>query len=385
VQAVEENNLIAASVVSGNRNFEGRINPHTRANFLASPPLVIAYALAGRIDIDLTTEPLGITPAGKPVYLKDIWPSNAEVTGLIEKFVKKELFQKQYKGEQKNSPEWEAIPIEKSEIPAWNAQSTYLREPPFFEELYGAKSPDRNEIKQARVLGMFGDSITTDHISPAGTIMPDSPAGIYLKEKGVSVRDFNTYGTRRGNDQVMSRGTFANVRLKNRLVPGVEGGFTELLPDETQMTIYDAAQIYREREVPLIILAGKEYGTGSSRDWAAKGPGLLGVRVVIAESYERIHRSNLAGMGILPLQFMHGETIDTLGLSGHETFWIGDIDQHLLPGNMIAVKAIHRNGTATKFNTILRLDNLAEIQYYRNGGILPTILLEAQEAHKAQK
>jgi aconitate hydratase len=382
VKAVEENGLIAASVVSGNRNFEGRINPHTRANFLASPPLVIAYALAGHMDADLTTEPLGTTPEGKPVFLKDIWPSNAEVNDLIEKHVQKELFQSLYRKDQKNSAEWEAIPIEKSEIPVWNAESTYLQEPPFFEDLVNGLSPDRNQVAHARVLAMFGDSITTDHISPAGSIMPESPAGLYLKEHGVPVRDFNTYGSRRGNDRVMIRGTFANIRLKNRLVTGVEGGFTSLLPDEQQMTIYDAAMTYKERKVPLVILAGKEYGTGSSRDWAAKGAVLLGVRVVIAESYERIHRSNLAGMGILPLQYIHGENNDTLELSGHETFWIDDLENKLKPGNIIPVKAIHRNGTATFFNTILRLDNLREIEYYKNGGILQTILLEAKEQQK---
>jgi aconitate hydratase len=343
---------------------------------------VIAYALAGHMDVDLTTEPLGTNPEGKPIFLKDIWPSNAEVNDMIEKHVRKELFQSLYRKDQKNSAEWEAIPIEKSEIPVWNAESTYLQEPPFFEDLVKGLSPDRNHVAHARVLAMFGDSITTDHISPAGSIMPESPAGLYLKEHGVPVRDFNTYGARRGNDRVMIRGTFANIRLKNRLVPGVEGGYTQLLPDEQQMTIYDAAQVYKQRNVPLVILAGKEYGTGSSRDWAAKGVGLLGVRVVIAESYERIHRSNLAGMGILPLQYIHGENNDTLELSGHETFWIDDLENKLKPGNIIPVKAIHRNGTATFFNTILRLDNLREIEYYKNGGILQTILLEAKNLQK---
>jgi aconitate hydratase len=382
VKAVEENGLIASSVVSGNRNFEGRINPHTRANYLASPPLVIAYALAGRMDIDLTSEPLATAADGQPVFLKDLWPTNQEVNNLIEQYVTKDLFQKQYKGKQVNSAEWEAIPIQKSEIPVWDENSTYLQEPPFFEELYGGQSPDRAQIMQARVLVMLGDSITTDHISPAGSIMADSPAGKFLQEHGVPVRDFNTYGTRRGNDRVMARGTFANVRLKNRLVPGVEGGYTRLLPDEQQLTIFDAARIYKERGVPLVVLAGKEYGTGSSRDWAAKGPGLLGVRVVLAESFERIHRSNLAGMGILPLQFMHGENVDSLKLSGNEVFFFENLDQRLKPGNSIAVRAIHRNGTATMFNAILRLDNLSEIEYYRNGGILPTILLDAKKAQK---
>ena len=382
VKAVEENGLVAASVVSGNRNFEGRISPHTRANYLASPPLVIAYALAGRMDIDLTSEPLGKTPEGKAVYLKDIWPTSRDVNALIERYVQKELFQKQYYGEHADNPQWDAIPIEKSEIPAWDESSTYLQEPPFFEELTGGKSPDRSQIMQARVLALLGDSITTDHISPAGSIMVDSPAGKYLREHGVTVRDFNTYGTRRGNDRVMQRGTFANVRLKNKLVPGVEGGYTELMPDGTQMTIYEAAQVYKERAVPLVVIAGKEYGTGSSRDWAAKGPGLLGVRVVIAESFERIHRSNLAGMGILPLQFNHGENADTLGLSGHELFYFEDLEAKLKPGHIVSVRAIHRDGRATVFNTILRLDNPSEIAYYRNGGILPTILLDEKEAQR---
>ena len=379
VKAVEENGLIASSVVSGNRNFEGRINPYTRANYLASPPLVIAFALAGRMDIDLTREALGTSSDGKAVYLKDLWPTNQEVNVFIEQYVKKELFQKQYYSEQKNSAEWEGIPVQKSAIPVWDETSTYLQEPPYFDELTGGKSPDRTQISQARVLALLGDSITTDHISPAGSIMMDSPAGKYLQEQGVAVRDFNTYGTRRGNDRVMQRGTFANVRLKNKLVPGVEGGYTKLMPDEQQMTIYDAAQVYKERGVPLVILAGKEYGTGSSRDWAAKGPVLLGVRVVIAESFERIHRSNLAGMGILPLQFNNGENAETLGLSGHELFFFEEIESKLKPGSSIPVKAIHRDGRATMFNATLRLDNPSEIEYYRNGGILPTILLDAKK------
>ncbi|MBI9047958.1 MAG: aconitate hydratase AcnA [Anaerolineaceae bacterium] len=379
VKAIKENGLVASSVVSGNRNFEGRISPDTQANYLASPPLVIAYALAGRMDINLTTEPLGATADGSPVYLKDVWPSNAEVTALIEKYVRKEMFQEEYYGDEKLSEEWKAIPVEKSEIPVWNEKSTYLQEPPFFEELFGNIKVDKTQIKDARILGVFADSITTDHISPAGSIMPNSPAGLYLKENGVKLRDFNTYGSRRGNDRVMVRGTFANVRLKNQMVPGVEGGYTMLLPDEKQMTIYDAAMIYRERNQPLVVLAGKEYGTGSSRDWAAKGAGLLGVRVVIAESYERIHRSNLAGMGILPLQFINGESVQSLGLTGHETITIEGIDKKLIPGNIITVKGTTPDGKTIVFDTKSRLDNLGEVDYYLNGGILPTILLDAKK------
>jgi aconitate hydratase len=382
VKAVKDNGLVVSSVVSGNRNFEGRISPYTQANYLASPPLVIAFALAGRMDIDLTTEPLGTTADGSPVYLKDIWPANAEVTALIEKYVRKEMFQEEYYSDEKLSDEWKAIPVEKSEIPVWNAESTYLQEPPFFEELFGNVTIDKTQVKDARILGVFADSITTDHISPAGAIMPDSPAGLYLQENGVKLRDFNTYGSRRGNDRVMTRGTFANVRIKNQMLPGVEGGFTKLLPDDKQMTIYDAAMVYKERNVPLVVLAGKEYGTGSSRDWAAKGAGLLGVRVVIAESFERIHRSNLAGMGILPLQFVNGDSVSSLDLTGWETIDIENIDQNLKPGAMIPVKATAADGKVTTFEAKLRLDNVGEIEYYLNGGILPTILLEEKKAQK---
>ncbi len=321
VEAIDEGDLVVAAVLSGNRNFEGRISPQTQANFLASPPLVVAYALAGTVDIDMTSEPLGTGKNGQPVYLRDIWPNSAEVEEVIQSSLKPEMFTRSYGQIYTGNETWNEIPSEAGVLYDWNADSTYVQEPPYFTNIKPNMPPPVN-IHDARVLALLGDSVTTDHISPAGTIPSNSPAGKYLIEHGVQPKDFNSFGSRRGNDRVMTRGTFGNIRLKNRLVPGSEGSVTAHLPDGEQMSIFDAAMQYQKEGTPLVILAGKEYGTGSSRDWAAKGTLLLGVKAVIVESFERIHRSNLAGMGILPLQFKPGENVDSLGLTGHETFSI---------------------------------------------------------------
>ncbi|HEV2892845.1 MAG TPA: aconitate hydratase AcnA, partial [Actinomycetota bacterium] len=324
-QAVEEEDLVVASVLSGNRNFEGRINPDCRMNYLASPPLVVAYALAGTMDIDLLEDPLGHDPDGNPVYLRDLWPSSAEVAELIGRAVQSDMFRKSYGQVFEGDERWNTLEVPTGESFAWDDASTYVRRPPYFDGMPATPEPV-TDIHGARVLAVLGDSVTTDHISPAGVIKRDSPAGDYLTELGVAVKDFNSYGSRRGNHEVMIRGTFANIRLRNRLAPGTEGGFTRHLPDGEQMTIYDAAMRYQADGVPLVILAGKEYGSGSSRDWAAKGTMLLGVRAVIAESYERIHRSNLIGMGVLPLQYPQGQTADSLGLTGVETYALTGIE-----------------------------------------------------------
>ncbi len=371
--AITEGNLVATAVLSGNRNFEGRVNPHTRANYLASPPLVVAYALAGRIDIDFETEPIGHDDKGAPVYLREIWPSANEVSATMEKAVQPEMFVKQYQSAFTANAAWNAIPVSAGELYSWDEASTYIQHPPFLEavaEANGAISP----IKKARVLAMLGDSVTTDHISPAGSIAKDSPAGKFLREHGVEPRDFNSYGARRGNDRIMVRGTFANIRIRNELTPGIEGGVTQLLPNGDVMPIYDAAMAYKQKNVPLIIIAGAEYGTGSSRDWAAKGTLLLGVKAVIAISYERIHRSNLVGMGVLPLQFMPGQNAKSLGLTGEEEFDIEGLNDGLKPRSTITVKAHKPDGTFTTFEAFVRIDTPVEIDYYRNGGILPTVL-----------
>ncbi|GAP10986.1 aconitase [Bellilinea caldifistulae] len=369
VQAIKENNLVVGAVLSGNRNFEGRISPHTRANFLASPPLVVAYALAGSVDIDLLNEPLGTGKDGQPVFLKDIWPSSQEVEEHIHRHIRPEMFTDAYAAIFQMSELWNQIQSGEDLLYQWDENSTYLQEPPFFN----IQPSGGEDILNARVLALLGDSITTDHISPAGSIAVNSPAGQYLISKGVPPSEFNSYGSRRGNDRVMTRGTFANIRLKNQLVPGVEGGFTRHFPSGEQMTIYDAAMRYQSEGVPLIILAGKEYGTGSSRDWAAKGVLLLGVKAVIAESFERIHRSNLAGMGVLPLQFKNGQNAQALGLKGDEIFAIKGIGPELYPGKEVIVEA--RSGAKiVTFPAIVRLDTPKEIQYYLNGGIMNTIL-----------
>jgi aconitate hydratase len=360
-------------VLSGNRNFEGRINPHVKANYLASPPLVVAYALAGTVDIDLATEPLGIGGDGKPVYLKDIWPSREEVGQVVADAIGAEMFRTRYKDVFEANSTWNDLPVTSSELFPWDAESTYVQEPPFLIDLAAEASPLK-PLRGARVLAAFGDSVTTDHISPAGTIAATSPAGKYLQERGVKPVDFNSYGARRGNDRVMTRGTFANIRIHNLLAPGTEGGVTRHLPDGQVMPIYDAAMKYKAEGVPLVVLAGAEYGTGSSRDWAAKGTYLLGVRAVLAVSFERIHRSNLVGMGILPLEFPKGKTWESLGLTGEEVFAIPDLNDQLLPLSQITVQTTGANGSVKEFPAKVRIDTPVEMDYYRNGGILQTVL-----------
>lgn len=370
-RAVRQHDLVVASVLSGNRNFEGRINPDTRANYLASPPLVVAYALAGTVDIDLQNEPLGKDTNGNPVYLRDIWPSAQQVRETVQMAVSPEQFRSKYADVTVGAEEWQAIRVQGGELYDWKPSSTYIQHPPFFAETT-LEMPKAEPIRAARVLALLGDSVTTDHISPAGTIPESSPAGQYLKQHGVERRDFNSYGSRRGNHEVMMRGTFGNIRLRNRLVPGVEGAVTVHIPTGQQMSIYDAAMRYRDEKTPLVIVAGKEYGTGSSRDWAAKGTSLLGVRAVLAESFERIHRSNLVGMGVLPLQFLEGESAESLGLTGHEVLDI-DVPQDLKPGQTIQVRA-HSEQKKRTFCAVCRVDTPVEVDYYRNGGILHTVL-----------
>ncbi len=373
-RAVQESNLVASAVLSGNRNFEGRINPLVKAAYLASPPLVIAYALAGTVDIDMIHDPLGFNPHGEPVYLRDIWPGNEELQQAIQRALRPDVFKRMYSNVFDSNETWNNIPtLEDTSIYPWDAHSTYIQEPPFFVGL-SPEPPSIQDIRNARVLALLGDSVTTDHISPAGGIALDSPAGQYLRSRGVQRRDFNSYGSRRGNHEVMMRGTFANIRLKNLLVPGTEGGVTVHLPDGEQMSIYDAATRYQAEGTPLVVLAGKEYGTGSSRDWAAKGTQLLGVKAVLAESYERIHRSNLIGMGVLPLQFQPGENWRTLGMTGHETYSITGLDNDIQPEQTVTVTAELEDGKVKTFAATVRLDIPVEIEYYRNGGILQTVL-----------
>ncbi|MGW6131590.1 aconitate hydratase [Cellulomonas sp. NPDC055163] len=372
---VNEHDLSVVSVLSGNRNFEGRINPDVKMNYLASPPLVVAYALAGTMDFDFENEPLGHTDAGEPVMLADIWPSPAEVQSTIDSAIDRGMFTKDYADVFAGDERWQALPTPQGATFAWDAGSTYVRKPPYFEGMTPEPAPVQ-DIAGARVLAKLGDSVTTDHISPAGSIKADSPAGTYLAEHGVERRDFNSYGSRRGNHEVMIRGTFANIRLRNQLVPGVEGGFTVNHLDGEQTTIYDAAQAYAAAGVPLVILGGKEYGSGSSRDWAAKGTALLGVRAVITESFERIHRSNLIGMGVLPLQFPEGESADSLGLDGTETFDIAGVTA-LNEGSTprtVAVRATRADGSVVEFDAVVRIDTPGEADYYRNGGILQYVL-----------
>jgi aconitate hydratase len=377
--AVKEGDLVAASVLSGNRNFEGRVHPLSKANYLASPPLVIAYALAGTVDIDLENDPLGKGKDGRDVFLKDIWPSQREVDDMIRTVVKADDFRRRYKDVNRGNDNWNDIEVAASERYGWRADNTYIQEPPFFAEIE-SRAGTIHPIVGGRVLVKLGDSVTTDHISPAGSISPDSPAGRYLQGIGVKPAEFNSYGSRRGNHQVMLRGTFANVRLRNLLAPGTEGPWTVHHPDGRQMSIYDASLKYRESGAPLIVLAGKEYGSGSSRDWAAKGTALLGIRAVIAESYERIHRSNLVGMGVLPLQFTDGESWKSLGLQGDETFDVPGLRQDLRPGSVTRVIATAGNGTATEFDVRIRIDGDVEVEYYRNGGILQTVLQRLADA-----
>jgi aconitate hydratase len=371
-EAVAKGDLVVASVLSGNRNFEGRIHPEVRANYLASPPLVVAYAIAGTVDIDLTTEPIGTGNDGEPVYLRDLWPSQQEIAEAVSSSLDSDQFTQQYGHVFQGSDEWRAIDTTGGDIYQWGEESTYIQEPPFFVDL--APTPRPIEvIDGARVLVKVGDSVTTDHISPAGSIKPDSPAGQYLIERGVSAADFNSYGSRRGNDRVMTRGTFANIRVRNELAPGTEGGWTTDLLDGDVKSIYEAAMHYQEAGVPLMVLAGKDYGMGSSRDWAAKGTFLLGVRAVIAESFERIHRSNLVGMGVLPLTYLPGENAEALGLDGTETFDI-DVSDGLVPRQPVPVRATRTDGTAVEFVATCRVDTPVEVEYYRNGGILHTVI-----------
>tara|TARA_Y100000996_G_scaffold337701_1_gene274444 strand:+ start:647 stop:3106 length:2460 start_codon:yes stop_codon:yes gene_type:complete len=372
--AVEENGLVVSSVLSGNRNFEARIHPLVRANYLASPGLVVAYALAGRMDLDLESEPLGMGSDGQPVYLRDIWPSPSEVSETVARSLKAEMFTRRYSVVTTGDENWQALPLpEESNLYEWDTDSTYVRRPPFFEGM-SMDVPASEDIEGARVLALMGQSVTTDHISPAGAIPKAEPAGLYLRDHEVTVKDFNTFGSRRGNHEVMMRGTFGNVRIKNLLLDGKEGGYTEHLPSGEVMPIYDASMLYQEKDTPLIVLAGKEYGTGSSRDWAAKGTILLGVKAVIAESYERIHRSNLVGMGVLPLEFHKGDTPSSLGLNGRETFDISGISGGLEPGCTVQVTARADDGKVTEFKVAARLDSDVDVDYYMNGGILQTVL-----------
>ncbi len=366
-EAVQKEKLVVAAVLSGNRNFEGRVNALVRANYLASPPLVVAYAIAGRVDIDLANEPLGQDPAGKDVYLRDIWPSTEEVEAVVKKSVRSEMFRKEYATALEGDAMWKSMKVPKGDRFLWDEKSTYIKKPPYFENMADPKAPITG-IAGLRALAMLGDSVTTDHISPAGSIPKDSPAGQYLIGLGVQPKDFNSYGSRRGNHEVMVRGTLANIRLRNQLAPGTEGGWTRHFPSGDEMYIYDAAMRYQREGVPQLILAGKEYGSGSSRDWAAKGVRLLGVRAVIAESFERIHRSNLVGMGVLPLEFPAGQNRESLGLTGKEVFDITDV------GETAQVRAVAEDGGEKRFEAKVRIDTPQELEYFRNGGILPYVL-----------
>jgi aconitate hydratase len=371
-EAVQKEKLVVAAVLSGNRNFEGRINSLVRANYLASPPLVVAYALAGRVDIDLQNDPIGADQNGKDVYLRDIWPTPEEVDAVVKRSVRSEMFQKQYAEVFQGDTRWNSVKVPAGDLYEWSDRSTYIRKPPYFENMVDPKTSVR-DLTGLRVLAMLADSVTTDHISPAGSIPVDSPAGKYLIGLGVKPGDFNSYGARRGNHEVMVRGTFANIRLRNLLAPGTEGGWTTHVPSGEKMFIYDAALKYQKEGTPLAVIAGKEYGSGSSRDWAAKGTLLLGVKAVIAESYERIHRSNLVGMGVLPLQFLPGENRETLGLTGFETYSIEGVPQAIASGSRARVKAKGDQGEKS-FEAIVRIDTPMEAEYYRNGGILPYVL-----------
>jgi len=372
-QAIADHDLTVAAVLSGNRNFEGRVHAQVKANYLASPPLVVAYALAGTVNIDLTKDPIGYDQNNQPVYLKDIWPTNEEIQQTIASVLSPDMFRKKYANVFTQNEQWNKIDAPTGEIYEWDPKSTYIANPPFFENL-GTEPGDIREIRAARVLALLGDSVTTDHISPAGNIKPDSPAGLYLTERGVKREDFNSYGSRRGNHEVMMRGTFANIRIRNQVAPGTEGGVTTYLPTGEIMSIYDASMKYQASGTDLVVIAGKEYGTGSSRDWAAKGTYLLGVKAVIAESFERIHRSNLVGMGVLPLQFEPGQSWQSLGITGRETFDIKGLSNDITPGQKVTVTATREDGSTFDFQVIVRLDSAVEIDYYRNGGILQYVL-----------
>ncbi len=380
-KAIEDHGLVAVSVLSGNRNFEGRISPEVRANYLMSPPLVVAYALAGHIGHNFDTEPLGKDKEGQPVFLKDIWPTQKEVSETVASSIDSEMFRHEYSTVTDGDENWRHLKFPEGKTYGWEGDSTYIRKAPYFDGMEATPAPVE-DIHGARILAVLGDSVTTDHISPAGSIKLNGPAGKYLTDHGVKPRDFNSYGSRRGNHEVMVRGTFANVRLRNKLAPGTEGGVTRFLPDDVPMSIYDASVEYGKRGTPLAILAGKEYGSGSSRDWAAKGPRLLGIKFVIAESYERIHRSNLVGMGILPLQFLPGQNVESLHLTGEEVYAIGDtpgqlkamLDGKFADGKTLTVFAESDKGKTTEFSVNVRIDTPQEILYYQNGGILQYVL-----------
>jgi aconitate hydratase len=378
--AIVKNDLVAASVLSGNRNFEARVHQNIKSNFLMSPPLVVAFALAGRVDIDLTTEPIARNDSGDPVYLKDIWPTLAEVRDAMQSALSPEVFRSLYTDFAAQNPKWNEIPAAVGDVYAWDDQSTYIQEPPFFTS-FSLEAGTITPITGARALGIFGDSVTTDHISPAGAIKKSSPAGRFLLEAGVPFEDFNSYGSRRGNDRIMTRGTFANVRIKNLMLGGEEGGTTLLQPEGTKLSIYDAAEAYQQRGIPLVVIAGQEYGTGSSRDWAAKGTNLLGVKVVIAQSFERIHRSNLVGMGVLPLQFKDGVTAQSLGLTGTETYDVFGLSAALRPQQEVAVRITRADGSTLEVSTICRIDTPIEVEYYQHGGILPYVLRQIIAQH----
>jgi aconitate hydratase len=376
--AIQRRKLVACSVLSGNRNFEGRINSDVRANYLMSPPLVVAFALAGRIDIDMLHEPLGHDRKGVPVYLRDIWPSSAEVEKTLSSAIQSDMYRRSYGAVFAGDERWNGLDVPEGDRFEWSPASTYVRRPPYFEGMSKERPKGVAELRGARVIAVLGDSVTTDHISPAGSIKKDSPAGRYLMGQGVMLADFNSYGSRRGNHEVLVRGTFANTRIRNRLAPNTEGGVTTYLPTGEVMSIYDAALRYQADGTPLLVLAGKEYGSGSSRDWAAKGPALQGIRAVIAESYERIHRSNLVGMGILPLQFAPGETADTLGLSGREFFDLEGLAEAIATGfaggRTLRVRARKEDGSTTDFSVTIRIDTPQEVLYYQHGGILQYVL-----------
>jgi aconitate hydratase len=372
-KSVQENDVVAAAVLSGNRNFEGRVNPDVRANYLASPPLVVAYAIAGSMQVDLVNDPIGKSASGRKVFLKDIWPSSKEIARFIRKSISKKIFQKKYGNVFKGDKLWQKIKVPKGETYAWDPKSTYVQNPPYFVRM-GKQPEPIADVVNARVLGLFLDSITTDHISPAGSIKAASPAGKYLVDHGVKVLDFNQYGTRRGNHEVMMRGTFANIRIKNQMVPGVEGGVTVHYPSGEKLPIYDAAMRYKAEKVPLVVFAGKEYGTGSSRDWAAKGTKLLGIRAVVAQSFERIHRSNLVGMGIVPLTFENGTSWQTLGLKGNEVVTLRGLSGPLKPRQQMTAEVTFADGTVKKVPLTCRIETLDELEYFKNGGILPYVL-----------
>ncbi|MFD1954510.1 aconitate hydratase AcnA [Paenibacillus thailandensis] len=372
-QAIAENDMTVAAVLSGNRNFEGRIHAQIKANYLASPPLVVAYALAGTVNIDFASEPIGYDPNGEPVYLKDIWPSSQEINEAISASLTPDMFRAKYENVYTQNERWNAIPVPQGELYEWDPASTYIANPPFFDKL-AEGIRDVEDIKSAKTLLLLGDSVTTDHISPAGSIRPDAPAGKYLIEHGVERKDFNSYGSRRGHHEVMVRGTFANIRIRNQVAPGTEGGFSTYLPTNEVLSVYETSMKYQADGTNLVVIGGKEYGTGSSRDWAAKGTFLLGVKAVIAESFERIHRSNLVGMGVLPLQFQEGQGWTALGITGRETFDIVGLSNDVQPGDKVTVIATREDGSTFEFHVIVRLDSLVDVDYYRNGGILQTVL-----------